>query len=117
MGFALAQACAEAGGAVTLVAGPTALPSPAGVARIDVRSAADMAAAVDAHVANADIFVAVAAVADYTPADTQAAKLKKSDKPLTLALKPTVDILAAVASRRNLSATSPRSGGGWRSTK
>src|SRR5438093_3188458 len=99
MGFALAQACAEAGAMVTLVAGPTALPSPAGVARIDVRSAADMAAAVDAHVANADIFVAVAAVADYTLADTHATKLKKSDKPLTLTLKPTIDILAAVASR------------------
>src|SRR5437870_13548331 len=99
MGFALAQACAEAGAAVTLVAGPTSLPSPAGVARLDVRSAADMAAAVDGHVANADIFVAVAAVADYTPADTHAAKLKKSEKPLTLTLEPTIDILATVASR------------------
>ena len=99
MGFALAQACAEAGAAVTLVAGPTALPTPAGVARIDVRSAADMAEAVDSVVKACDIFIAVAAVADYTPAEAHAKKLKKSAQPLTLALKPTVDILAAVAAR------------------
>ena len=99
MGFALAQACAEAGAAVTLVAGPTAQPTPAGVMRVDVRSAADMAEAVDSVVKACDIFIAVAAVADYTPADAQAKKLKKSAQPLTLALKPTVDILAAVAAR------------------
>jgi phosphopantothenoylcysteine decarboxylase/phosphopantothenate--cysteine ligase len=99
MGFALAQACAEAGAAVTLVAGPTALPTPAGVARVDVRSAADMAEAVDSVVEACDIFIAVAAVADYTPAEAHAKKLKKSAQPLTLAMKPTVDILAAVAAR------------------
>jgi phosphopantothenoylcysteine decarboxylase/phosphopantothenate--cysteine ligase len=99
MGFALAQACAEAGAAVTLVAGPTAQPTPAGVMRVDVRSAADMAEAVDSVVKACDIFIAVAAVADYTPAEAQAKKLKKSAQPLTLALKPTVDILAAVAAR------------------
>ena len=99
MGFALAQACAEAGAAVTLVAGPTAQPTPAGVMRVDVRSAADMAEAVDSVVKACDIFIAVAAVADYTPADAQAKKLKKSAQPLTLALKPTVDVLAAVAAR------------------
>jgi phosphopantothenoylcysteine decarboxylase/phosphopantothenate--cysteine ligase len=97
MGFALAQACAEAGAVVTLVAGPTALPTPAGVARVDVRSAADMAQAVDSVVKACDIFIAVAAVADYTPAEAHADKLKKSAQPLTLAMKPTVDILAAVA--------------------
>ena len=99
MGFALAQACAEAGAAVTLVAGPTAQPTPAGVTRVDVRSAADMAAAVDSAIKACDVFIAVAAVADYTPADAHASKLKKSAEPLTLALKPTVDILAAVAAR------------------
>jgi len=99
MGFALAQACAEAGAAVTLVAGPTTQPTPAAVMRVDVRSAADMAEAVDSVVKACDIFIAVAAVADYTPADAQAKKLKKSAQPLTLALKPTVDILAAVAAR------------------
>ena len=63
MGFALAQACAEAGAAVTLIAGPTALATPAGVTRVDVRSAGDMAAAVDARVKACEIFIAVAAVA------------------------------------------------------
>ena len=99
MGFALAQACAEAGAEVALVAGPTSLATPAGVTRTDVRSAAEMAAAVDARVAACDIFVAVAAVADYAPVASHARKLKKSEQPLTLTLKPTVDILAAVAGR------------------
>ncbi len=101
MGFALAQACAEAGAEVILVAGPTALATPAGVSRIDVISAADMAAIVDASVAECDVFIAVAAVADYAPAETHASKLKKSDRALTLSLKPTIDILATVAGRRD----------------
>ncbi len=100
MGFALAQACAEAGAEVILVAGPTALATPAGVSRVNVMSAADMAAIVDASIAACDIFIAVAAVADYAPADAHALKLKKSDQPLTVTFKPTVDILAAVAARR-----------------
>jgi phosphopantothenoylcysteine decarboxylase/phosphopantothenate--cysteine ligase len=99
MGFALAQACAEAGAEVTLIAGPTTLATPAGVTRIDVRSAADMANAVESHVTASEIFVAVAAVADYTPAEPQKEKVKKSAQPLTLTLKPTIDVLAAVASR------------------
>ena len=99
MGFSLAQACAEAGADVTLVSGPTSLTTPTGVTRIDVKSAAEMAAAVDSEVAGAQIFIAVAAVADYTPAEVQASKLKKNGEPMTLALKPTVDILAAVAAR------------------
>src|SRR6266568_1386161 len=99
MGFALAQACAEAGAEVTLIAGPTTLSTPAGVTRIDVKSAADMANAVESHVKASDIFVAVAAVADYTPAEPHKQKVKKSAQPLTLTLKPTIDILAAVASR------------------
>ena len=99
MGFSLAQACAEAGADVTLVSGPTSQSTPTGVTRVDVKSAADMAAAVDAKVDAAQIFIAVAAVADYTPAAVQASKVKKSGQPTTLALKPTVDILAAVAAR------------------
>jgi phosphopantothenoylcysteine decarboxylase / phosphopantothenate---cysteine ligase len=99
MGFALAQACAEAGAAVTLVAGPTTLATPPGVTREDVTSASDMAAAVDARIASADIFIAVAAVADYAPAKAHASKVKKSDAVLTLELKPTIDILARVAAR------------------
>jgi len=100
MGFALAQACGEAGAAVTLVAGPTTLGTPAGVARVDVRSAADMAKAVDARVKECDVFVAVAAVADYAPADARPTKIKKNDQPLTLKLAPTVDVLAKVAARQ-----------------
>jgi phosphopantothenoylcysteine decarboxylase/phosphopantothenate--cysteine ligase len=100
MGFALAQACAEAGATVTLVAGPTALATPAGITRIDVRSAADMAKAVDARVKDCQIFVAVAAVADYAPAESRSAKIKKNGEPMTLKLEPTVDILASVAARQ-----------------
>jgi phosphopantothenoylcysteine decarboxylase/phosphopantothenate--cysteine ligase len=99
MGFALAQAAAEAGALVTLVCGPTALAAPAGVKRIDVASAADMAEAVDANLRDVDAFIAVAAVADYTPAAPSTTKLKKSGKPLNITLKPTVDILASVATR------------------
>jgi len=99
MGFALAQACAEAGASVTLIAGPSALPTPAAVARVNVRGAADMAAAVDAAVASAEIFIAVAAVADYAPAKASASKLKKTNAALTLELEPTVDILSRVAAR------------------
>jgi phosphopantothenoylcysteine decarboxylase/phosphopantothenate--cysteine ligase len=100
MGFALAQACAEAGaGEVTLIAGPTSLPTPACVARVDVRSVSDMASAVARHVETSDIFIAVAAAADYAPADAKDKKIKKNAQPLTLTLKPTIDILATVASR------------------
>jgi phosphopantothenoylcysteine decarboxylase/phosphopantothenate--cysteine ligase len=99
MGYALAQAAAEAGACVTLISGPTSLPTPAGVARVDVTSAAQMAAAVDAHLDDVDAFVAVAAVADYTPAAPAASKIKKSNGTLTIALRPTVDILATVAAR------------------
>jgi len=99
MGFALAQACAEAGASVALVAGPTSQCTPAGVTRIDVKSAAEMAAAVDREVAAAQVFIAVAAVADYTPAKVQTSKMKKDGKPVSLALEPTVDILAKVAAR------------------
>ena len=99
MGFALALAAARAGAAVTLIAGPTPLPTPQGVQRIDVTSASQMAEAVLARVADADVFVAVAAVADYTPESAHAQKIKKSGAPITLALKPTLDILATVAAR------------------
>ncbi len=101
MGFALAQACAESGAVVTLVAGPTSLATPGNVTRVDVRSAVEMAATVDAQMDACDIFIAVAAVADYAPAEAHASKLKKSDRGLALTLKPTVDILSAVAGRRN----------------
>jgi phosphopantothenoylcysteine decarboxylase/phosphopantothenate--cysteine ligase len=99
MGFALAQAAAEAGGEVTVVAGPSAVATPPNVERIDVVSAAQMADAVLSRVDRFDVFVAVAAVADYSPAAVEAQKIKKSADALTLKLEPTLDILATVAAR------------------
>ena len=99
MGFAIAKSAAQAGAKVTMVAGPISLATPFGVERIDVRSAAQMHDAVMARVDESDVFVAVAAVADYTPDAPSDRKLKKRDDALTLTLKPTVDILASVASR------------------
>ena len=101
MGFALAQAAAEAGARVTMVAGPTPLATPADVTRIDVVSTAQMADAVFALAADCDIFIGVAAAADYTPADVHAQKIKKGGDTLTIDLKPTTDILATVAARPN----------------
>lgn len=98
MGYALARAARQAGAEVTLVSGPVALPTPAGVERIDVRSALDMQAAVMARAAASDIFIAVAAVADYRVANASAHKLKKDlggVPPIELIENP--DILAAVA--------------------
>jgi len=100
MGFALAQAAAQAGAEVTLIAGPVSLPTPVDVTRIDVISAQEMADAVFAQTARADIFIGVAAVADYAPAAPVAQKLKKeTNETLTLTLRPTVDILAELAQR------------------
>jgi phosphopantothenoylcysteine decarboxylase/phosphopantothenate--cysteine ligase len=99
MGFAVAAAAARAGARVTLVSGPVALATPAGVTRIDVESAAQMRAAVGDAVADCDIFIAAAAVADYRPQQVAAAKVKKQAATLQLDLEPTTDILAEVAAR------------------
>jgi phosphopantothenoylcysteine decarboxylase/phosphopantothenate--cysteine ligase len=101
MGFALAQAAAEAGATVLVIAGPSDVPTPWGVTRVNVRSAAQMAEAVLARVDECDIFIGVAAVADYTPAEVHDQKLKKSAQAMTIRLMPTTDILAAVAARPN----------------
>ena len=99
MGFALARACREAGAAVTLVAGPVALATPRGVTRIDVASAAQMREAVLRELPGRDLFIAVAAVADYRPTTVHADKIKKSESggTLTLELAQNPDILAEVA--------------------
>ena len=97
MGYAVARAAAEAGARVTLITGPTALAAPARVERVDVVSAEDMLAAVKKHVPQAEVFVSVAAVADYRPAQTSEQKIKKSDRNLTMELVPTTDILGWVA--------------------
>jgi phosphopantothenoylcysteine decarboxylase/phosphopantothenate--cysteine ligase len=101
MGFAMARAAAEAGAEVTMVAGPTSLATPAGVTRIDVRSTAEMAEAVFARVDDSDVFIAVAAAADYTPARQHREKIKQSKDALALELVPTTDILATVAAHPN----------------
>jgi phosphopantothenoylcysteine decarboxylase/phosphopantothenate--cysteine ligase len=101
MGFAMARAAVEAGAEVTMVAGPTSLPTPSGVTRIDVTSTAEMAEAVFARIDACDIFIAVAAAADYTPVERRREKIKKSKDALTLELAPTTDILATVATRPN----------------
>jgi phosphopantothenoylcysteine decarboxylase/phosphopantothenate--cysteine ligase len=93
MGFAIAAAASRRGAGVVLVAGPVALATPAGVQRIDVRSAAQMHDAVLAALP-ADAYIGAAAVADYTPARVAAAKIKKGAGHLTLELVPTADILA-----------------------
>jgi phosphopantothenoylcysteine decarboxylase/phosphopantothenate--cysteine ligase len=96
MGYAVAQAAAEAGAEVCLVSGPTCLEPLAGVRRIDVQSAAEMHAAVLAELPS-EVFIAVAAVADYRVDTAAAHKIKKSAEPLTLQLIANPDILAEVA--------------------
>jgi phosphopantothenoylcysteine decarboxylase/phosphopantothenate--cysteine ligase len=91
----------DAGATVTLVSGPTALPLPTGVKAIVVETASAMLDEVNANLAGVDLFFAVAAVADYTPAAPKAQKMKKSAENLSLALVPTVDILATVAALAN----------------
>ena len=97
MGFALASAMRECGAEITLVAGPTTVPAPAGIARIEVESALEMERAVMERAANCDLFVATAAVADYRPEAAAATKLKKEPYRLSLALVRNPDILAQVA--------------------
>jgi len=96
-GFAIAAAAAEAGARVTLVAGPVALPTPAGVKRVDVESAAEMDAAVTAALP-AEVAVMVAAVADWRIAEPTEQKIKKQgDGPPRLVLTENPDILARLA--------------------
>jgi phosphopantothenoylcysteine decarboxylase/phosphopantothenate--cysteine ligase len=97
MGYALARACRDAGAEVTLVSGPTGMPCPAGVNRIDVVSAAEMFQAVMSTVATSDIFIAVAAVSDYRVKNSLSHKHKKGDAPLVIELEENPDILRTVA--------------------
>lgn len=97
MGFALARAAREAGAEVTLVAGPVSLPTPRGVTRIDVTTAAQMHEAVMQRVRDCGIFIGVAAVADYRPCQSAAHKIKKGSAHLSLELESTADILSEVA--------------------
>ncbi len=103
MGYAMARAFAQAGAEVTLVSGPVSAATPLGVRRIDVLTAEEMRQAVLAEIAGATVFVGVAAVADYRPADVAEHKLKKTDSEAaqrgrSIALVTNPDILAEVAS-------------------
>ena len=99
MGYAVARAALEAGAEVTLVSGPTCLPPPRAAKTVAVTSAQDMLAAVEAAADEADIFIGVAAVADYYVLNRSEQKIKKDAHILTLELAPNPDILANISSR------------------
>jgi phosphopantothenoylcysteine decarboxylase/phosphopantothenate--cysteine ligase len=101
MGYALAKAAANMGAQVTLISGASSLTPPSNVQTHFAKSAGDMYQAVMQHVGNQDIFIGVAAVADYSPTETAAHKIKKSESTLTVQLSRNKDILADVASLPN----------------
>jgi phosphopantothenoylcysteine decarboxylase/phosphopantothenate--cysteine ligase len=97
MGFAVAAAAREAGAHVTIVTGPVHLPTPVGITRINVESARDMYAAVHRQIADADVFIAAAAVADFQPVSVAKHKIKKQGVAVKLDLEPAPDIVKSVA--------------------
>lgn len=99
MGYAVARAAYEAGAEVTLVSGATCRETPMGVTRLSITSAEEMAQIVERTADHADIFISVAAVADYRPAIYTAQKIKKSERILTLDLLPNEDILMRISNR------------------
>ena len=102
MGYAVARAAQEAGAEVTLVSGPVSLATPAGVARIDVRTAQEMFEAVRKRALSSDVFISVAAVADYKAKTPSTQKIKKANgRAVTLELEENPDILAYVAGMKN----------------
>lgn len=101
MGYALARACRDAGAEVTLISGPTRLDAPAGMTTLQVESAQQMHDAVMAQVDEHDLFISVAAVADYRVAQRAETKIKKGKQLPTLQLVENPDILATVAALPN----------------
>jgi phosphopantothenoylcysteine decarboxylase/phosphopantothenate--cysteine ligase len=102
MGYAVARAAREEGAAVTLISGPVALATPAGVARVDVRTARQMFDAVKRAVRGSDVFIGVAAVADWKPKKFSAQKIKKMNgKAPSFELEENPDILAWVAQQKH----------------
>ena len=97
MGYALAMACAKAGAETKLISGPVGLPCPLGVSRTLVTSCTEMHTAVMANIADADVFIGTAAVADYRPEALQQEKIKKDSDSLEIRLVKNPDILAEVA--------------------
>lgn len=100
MAYALAAEAAAAGARVTLVSGPVALATPRAVTRVDVESAQQMLDAVMAGIDDCDIFIGVAAVADYRPADAATDKIKKTAEAMELRLVRNPDIISAVAQHK-----------------
>lgn len=100
MGYAIAARAAEAGHDVTLISGPVALENPAGVKRIFIESAAEMAEAVHQYADNADAIIMSAAVADYRPAHPFDSKMKKQPGNLFLELERTEDVLGTVGKNK-----------------
>jgi phosphopantothenoylcysteine decarboxylase/phosphopantothenate--cysteine ligase len=100
MGYAVAEAGAGRGAKVILIAGPTALATPEGVERVDVRTAEEMLAAARKHFPACSMAVFAAAVADYRPAEPASSKIKRSKEALTIRLEPSTDILATLAKEK-----------------
>lgn len=101
MGFAIAEAAVARGAAVHLITGPSHIPTPPGVQREDIRTSAQLCAAVERAFVDCDALLMAAAPADFTLADTSAHKIKKqNNEGLTLQLTPTADILACVAQHK-----------------
>jgi phosphopantothenoylcysteine decarboxylase / phosphopantothenate---cysteine ligase len=97
MGYAVAEAAARRGAKVVVVSGPVNLETPAGVERINVRTAEEMRRAVLDRLPASTVAIFAAAVADYRPAEAQPQKIKRHKEPITLRLEPTPDILAEAA--------------------
>ena len=100
MGYAVAEVAARRGARVILVSGPTSLDAPAGVHRIDVRTADEMHRAVAEKFPECSIAIFAAAVADYRPVAKLEQKIKRDKEPVTLSLQPTTDILATMAKNK-----------------
>ncbi|HKI12410.1 MAG TPA: bifunctional phosphopantothenoylcysteine decarboxylase/phosphopantothenate--cysteine ligase CoaBC [Candidatus Acidoferrum sp.] len=100
MGYAVAEAGARRGAEVTLISGPTALATPEGVDRVDVRTAEEMLAAARKHFPACSLAIFAAAVADYRPAEPASSKIKRSKEALTIRLEPNADILATLAKEK-----------------
>lgn len=101
MGYAVAAAAVEAGAQVILISGPVALTPPERLTLVHVVSAQEMHDAVHAHIASANLFIGVAAVADYRPATVATQKIKKSAEHLSIELVRNPDILASVSALKS----------------
>lgn len=100
MGYAVAEAGVQRGAKVILITGPTALATPEGVERVDVRTAEEMLVAAGKHFPACSLAVFAAAVADYRPAEPASSKIKRSKEALTIHLEPNTDILATLAKEK-----------------